>query len=307
MVGAARPDDAARFDDSADTKGDIGPLREPDGAGAQVGSLLRIDRRELILVTLPHADARLNARCWFVTLRPASGGRLLAGGTVDESIEQLLEAHSDVRPQAEPGTPGWLAARLTRAAASTSAAGMAVSASVPAALALVLPGSAAAALDGIPLLTVTGDDALYVPALDDGRRLFALMDELLAELEGVTAADVASSAWRSGDLVGGAMIEFKGRFADGRVGRWTAADLREFMLRWLPNTLECDADVIGDVPDCVCAFLRFLSQRGSLCGDELADLEAVVHATAVELPAHFAGAARTGLGADVAERVRRSS
>lgn len=296
------------FDDRADTSGGIGPQRDPAGAGAQVGSLLRIDRRELILVTLPQADARVDARCWFVTLRPASGGRLLAGGTVDESIERLLEAHSDVRPQADALTPGWLAARLTRAAASTSAAGMAVSAGVPAALALVLPRSAAATgLDGIPLLTVTGDDALYVPALDDGRRLFALMDELLDELEGVTAADVASSAWRSGDLVGGAMIEFKGRFADGHVGRWTAADLREFMLRWLPNTLECDADVIADVPDCVCAVLRFLSQRGSLWGDELADLEAAVRAMAGELPAHFARAARTGLAADVAHRMRRSS
>lgn len=270
----------------------------------QVGSLLRIDRRELILVTLPGADAR----CWFVTLRPASGGRLLAGGVIDESVERLLEAHSDVRPEAVGLAPGWLAGRLTRALASTSAAGMAVTAGTAAALALVLPGLArGGGLGDTPLLPATGDDELSVPALDDGSRLFTLMDELLDEFERATAADRLSTAWRSGDLVGGAMIEFKGRFADGRVARWTVADLREFMLRWLPSTVVCDADVIADVPDCVCAFLRFLSQRGSLRGDDLDDLEAAVRTAAGALPAHLARAARTGVAADVSDWVRRRS
>ena len=280
--------------------------REPDGAGLQVASLLRIDRRELILVTLPEADARVGARCWFVTLRPASGGRLLAGGLVDESVERLLDAHRDVRPEAVGLGFDWLAERLARALASTSAAGMAVATGAAAALTLVLPGLArSGGLNGIPLLPLTADDGLSVPALDDGSRLFALMDDLLDEFEDVTAADRTSSAWRSGDLIGGAMIEFKGRFADGRVARWTVTDLREFMLTWLPSTLVCDADAIADVPDCVCAFLRFLSQRGSLCGDDLDDLEAAVQSAAGALPACFARAARAGLAADVSDRVRR--
>lgn len=144
---------------------------------------------------------------------------------------------------------------------------------------------------------------LVVPALDDGTRLFALMDELLNDFECATPEDAGDSAWRSGDFVVGAMIEFKGRFSDGRLGRWTVCELREFMLTWFPNVVQTDDDVVADVPGCACAFLRFLARRDSLAGDALADLEATAHAADAELLELCDQAVRTGVADQVARHV----
>lgn len=263
-------------------------------------SLRVIDARDLLLVTLaraPHVDER---RCWFVALRPASGGRLITGGIVDEAGERLLAGRLDAQADVRELSSDALVERLLAAVEATRAARMAVTPDLSNALALILPPGADPAL---PLLPDVGSDDLRVGALDDGV-LFELMTELLAEFERATPEDPGHGVWRSGDLVGGAMIEFKGRYSDGLLGRWTVADVREFMLTWLPGMVQTDADVVADIPDCICAFLRLLSQRGSLSGDPVTELESEVRSAAATLPERFEGVQRSGLAEDVARHLR---
>lgn len=107
-------------------------------------------------------------------------------------------------------------------------------------------------------------------------KLYAAMDELLDEMENFVREYYGydSASWRSGDFTAGALLEFKGRHGDGRIGHWTVGDVREFLLDWFPRTVVADEDVRRDVPDCAAVFFRFMAARGSLSGDGLWELEA---------------------------------
>jgi hypothetical protein len=101
------------------------------------------------------------------------------------------------------------------------------------------------------------------------------MAEWVQETEGVHGA-----AWRSGDFVAGAMIEFKSRADGGPVTEWTADEVTAFMVDWFPRTIVAPEGVVRDLPECVAAFLHFLTDLGAAAGDPLPDLElAVVAAT----------------------------
>ncbi len=271
-----------------------------EAAAVLSASLLPIDARDLLLVTLARVRDVPERRCWFIALRPVSGGRLIAGGIVDEAVERLLAPRLDAQADVRELSSDALFERLAAAAERTRAARMAVAPDLGSALALILPPDAAPPL---PLLLDVGGGALRVGALDDGL-LFELMTALLAEFERATPEDPGNAVWRSGDLVGGAMIEFKGRYADGLLGRWTVADVREFVLTWLPGMVQTDADILADIPECMCAFLRLLSQRGSLSGDPLTALESAVRAAAARLPEAIANVQRSGLAEDVARHLR---
>ena len=153
-------------------------------------------------------------------------------------------------------------------------------------------------------------DDLCVDPLDGGDRLFELMDTLLDELERTLLAGRGTDdpahdpAWRSGDLAAGAMLEFKGRYGDGRLGHWTAADVEEFLLRWFPRAVVTDEEVVHDLPECACAFLRFLDERGSLRGDPLPALERACRAAAPTLRATYREVPRSG-AAGTLERLLR--
>ena len=105
---------------------------------------------------------------------------------------------------------------------------------------------------------------------------YSCIDELLDEMEDFVGEHCGrdSVAWRSGDFAAGALLEFKGRHADGRVGHWTVADVRAFLLGWFPRTVLVDEELQRDVPDCAAVFFRFMAARGSLTGDPLDELEA---------------------------------
>jgi hypothetical protein len=79
--------------------------------------------------------------------------------------------------------------------------------------------------------------------------------------------------WEHGDFVASTMLQFKGGYHDGRLGRWTRADLAEYLLDYFPRKVSVDQDTLAAVPDCVRAFLGFLEERGSLTGDPLEQLE----------------------------------
>ena len=69
------------------------------------------------------------------------------------------------------------------------------------------------------------------------------------------------------------MLQWKGGYDDGRLGRWTQADLAEYMLDYFPRKVSVDEETLTAVPECVRAFLGFLDARGSLSGEPLEQLE----------------------------------
>lgn len=77
----------------------------------------------------------------------------------------------------------------------------------------------------------------------------------------------------AGDFVGSTMLDWKGGYADGYLGRWTRIDLAEFLLEWFPRKVSVQEEMLGDVVDCAIAFLRFLDDRDSLSGEPLDVLE----------------------------------
>lgn len=262
----------------------------------QSATTRRVDGRELVVVTA-RAPGRRVRRCWLLATAPRAGGRLIAGG--------MLKRVSDPLPAGgrAAGTPlsgdafcAWLSATLQR----TRAAGMQVEPEISRAVGWLL-GESSTEL-GLAPLPEGGDPALRIDPLSDRARLFDLMDVLLDEFErrGPRGEQRAGALWRAGDLVCGAMIEFKGLHADGRVGRWTRADVREFMLTWLPQAVVIDDEtLIEDIPHCACAFLRFLVARGSLDGDAPAVLESAVRATAPAMAERMRCVARTGMAGRV--------
>lgn len=69
------------------------------------------------------------------------------------------------------------------------------------------------------------------------------------------------------------MLEWKGYYGYGRLGRWTCDDLPEFLLDYFPRKVSVHDETLDDVVDCVVALLGFLEQRQSLSGEPLDMLE----------------------------------
>ena len=118
------------------------------------------------------------------------------------------------------------------------------------------------------------DEELIVDAAEDEEGFHRVMETLLDELEGHAKATFppAGVVWRHGDFVASSMLEWKGGYDDGRLGRWTQGDLREYLLDYFPRKVSVDEETLDAVPECVCAFLGFLDARGSLSGEPLEQL-----------------------------------
>src|ERR1700761_1719663 len=67
------------------------------------------------------------------------------------------------------------------------------------------------------------------------------------------AADIASSA--------DSMLGWKFSYEDGHLGRWTAGDITEFLLRWCPRKLSVPAEECADIPGDIAAFTDYLAAR----------------------------------------------
>ena len=120
------------------------------------------------------------------------------------------------------------------------------------------------------------DDAeLIVDAAVDEKGFHRLMDQLLDEFEQHARATYPPDGvvWENGDFVASTMLQWKGGYDDGRLGRWTRADLAEYMLDYFPRKVSADDETLTAVPECVNAFLGFLAARGSLSGEPLEQLE----------------------------------
>jgi hypothetical protein len=119
------------------------------------------------------------------------------------------------------------------------------------------------------------DPELIVDAAEDEEGFHRLMDKLLDEFEQHARATYLpdSVVWEHGDFVASTMLQWKGGYDDGRLGRWTHADLAEYMLDYFPRKVSVDEETLAAVPECVRAFLGFLAARGSLSGEPLEQLE----------------------------------
>jgi hypothetical protein len=119
------------------------------------------------------------------------------------------------------------------------------------------------------------DPDLIVDAAVDEEGFHRLMDQLLDEFEQHARATYPPEevVWENGDFVASTMLQWKGGYHDGRLGRWTQADVAEYMLDYFPRKVSADDETLAAVPECVRAFLGFLAVRGSLSGEPLEQLE----------------------------------
>jgi hypothetical protein len=251
-----------------------GVAEEPDGlADAHVAQAwIEPETKAVVLWLRLERAPGTSQLAWFV-LRRLAGAEIVAAGELrapagDEVVARALAAGpQDTPPQ--PVTPDAALDRLLAAAAATAAAGRAVDPALGAALIVVAHRSGRPrpaleldlAADGPPPLVLgirPGDEDAMYSAMDD------LLDDFTPFVRSRFGAD--SAQWRVGDLVGGAMIEYRGR-ADGRLTHWTVPDLRAFLLEWFPRKVLADRAILRDVPAAMLAFLEFLADRGLLEGD----------------------------------------
>jgi len=119
------------------------------------------------------------------------------------------------------------------------------------------------------------DPELIVDAAEDEQAYQRVMEMLLDELEQHVRATYPSDSvvWRHGDFVASSMLQWKGGYDDGHLGRWTRADLSEYLLEYFPRKVSVDEETLSTIPECVRAFLGFLDARGSLSGEPLEQLD----------------------------------
>ena len=179
----------------------------------------------------------------------------------------------------EPVAPAELAARAVAAARRAIEREIALGYDAASALPVVsraLTGDPA----GLPrpaMLEPWEDDdpELIIDAADDEDGFQGVMEMLLSELEQHATATYPPDSVVSehGDFVASTMLQWKGGYDDGRLGRWTRAGLAEYLLDYFPRKVSVDDQTLAAVPDCVRAFLGFLDERGSLTGEPLEELE----------------------------------
>ncbi len=119
------------------------------------------------------------------------------------------------------------------------------------------------------------EEELIVEPADDEEGFHRVMDKLLSEFEqhGRATYPPDGVVWQHGDFVASSMLEWKGDYDDGRLGRWTQADLAEYLLDYFPRKVSVDEETLDAVIECVSAFLGFLDARGSLSGQPLEQLD----------------------------------
>ena len=119
------------------------------------------------------------------------------------------------------------------------------------------------------------DPELTVDAAEDEEGFQRVLDKLLDELEEHAKATHPPDGvvWQHGDFVASSMLQWKGGYDDGRLGRWTRADLAEYLLDYFPRKVSVEEETLSAIPECVRAFLGFLDARGSLSGEPLEQLE----------------------------------
>jgi hypothetical protein len=258
-------------------------------AAPRVGMLaveeaVRIDRpgAELLVVFLRRSGAQDVQAAILAIEHQETGGALVEcaltpPAPVAEARDLLDGVDGGAAPQ--PIAPDELAARVVAAARRAIDQEIALGHEAAPALPIVaraLTGDPA----GLPRPAVLApwEDDDREPIVDvaaDEEGFHRVMGKLLDELEEHAKATYPPDGvvFRHGDFVASTMLQWKGGYANGRLGRWTRADLAEYLLDYFPRKVSVDDETLEVVPECVRAFLEFLDARGSLSGEPLEQLE----------------------------------
>src|SRR5262249_13804705 len=86
-------------------------------------------------------------------------------------------------------------------------------------------------------------------------------DEVLDDYAAWLASSNVTDA-SAGDA--GVALDWKWGYQDGELGRWTVADLDEFLLGWCPRKLTMPSEECAEFPASIRAFMTFLAARGLL-------------------------------------------
>ncbi|MFG1706903.1 hypothetical protein ACFLIM_27295 [Nonomuraea sp. M3C6] len=94
-----------------------------------------------------------------------------------------------------------------------------------------------------------------------------------------------------------AAVDSRHRSRDGRLAFWDSAQVRRYLLEWIPQYVVAPRDVLDAAPETLLTLLRYLIAAGlrDPRGATLAELESAVAATATEYPAALADPQRLGL------------
>ncbi|HZL49268.1 MAG TPA: hypothetical protein VFC30_09685 [Solirubrobacteraceae bacterium] len=113
---------------------------------------------------------------------------------------------------------------------------------------------------------------LVVDYAGDTDRCMRAIAELTEEYERYVESEHAvcpdCPVVRSGPFVVYSMLEWKAIYGDGRLGHWTVGDIHEYLLEHFPRKVSADHGLLEDTPTCVRDFVYFMSDRGTLAGDD---------------------------------------
>ena len=273
-----------------------------------VGEAMRIEHvsgdAEVLAALLVRDDGNAVQAAIFDIEHRETGGALvecvLALPAPADQARDLIDTVDGAAPP-QPIEPQELTMRVIAAAQRSIKAGFALSADAGPALPII---SRALTGDphGIPRPETMApwelnDPELVVDAAEDEQEFQRLMDLLLDELEQYVRANVPpeSAVWQHGDFIATTMLQWKGGYDDGRLGRWTSAGLAEYLLDYFPRKVTVDPETLDAVPECAKAFLAFMKARGSLSGEPLDVLEQALDVLGVEFKTHAQDSSRWGL------------
>ena len=272
-----------------------------------VGKAMRIEHvsgdAEVLAALLAREDGNEVQAAIFGIEHRKTGGALvecvLAPPAPADEARDLIDAVDGAAPP-QPIEPQELTTRVIAAAQRSIKATFALSAEAGPALPII---SRALTGDphGIPRPELMApweqdDPELVVDAAEDEQEFQRLMDLLLDELEQYVRANIPaeSAVWQHGDFIAMTMLQWKGGYDDGRLGRWTSADLAEYLLDYFPRKVTADAETLDAAPECVKVFLAFMQARGSLSGEPLDVLEQALDMLAEEFKTHAQDSSRWG-------------
>jgi hypothetical protein len=113
---------------------------------------------------------------------------------------------------------------------------------------------------------------LVVDYAGDTDRCMRVIAELTEEYERYVESEHAicpgCPVVRSGPFIVHSMLEWKAIYGDGRLGHWTVGDIHAYLLEHFPRKVSADRGLLEDTPTCVRDFVYFMSDRGTLAGED---------------------------------------
>jgi len=113
---------------------------------------------------------------------------------------------------------------------------------------------------------------LVVDYAEDTDRCMRVIAQLTEEYERYVESEHATCpdcpVVRSGPFVVYSMLEWKAIYGDGRLDHWTVGDIHTYLLEHFPRKVSADRGLLGDTPSCVRDFVYFMSDRGTLAGED---------------------------------------